>query len=164
MDDITAPGAGLGVQRLQQLTRLNYRWRKKDYYTQVTPDVLPTNQQFNRRGFTTQVSMQVGAGNAYLSQLASPLQTFTSSSQTNRRIASGVNPVSDPNLQATPLDANDGTIVGFTSTNSTGLGQASNQSVVNHRWAAALDKLYRRMYAANSDFSSQMLAIFGGSN
>ena len=97
-----------------------------------------------------------------MSQLASPLQDAVgaSSSQHVDFIGKEFNPLNSPDSISTPLNASDGTHIRFTNASGS-INQVNNQSVVNHRWAAALDKLYRRMYAANSDFSSQMLAIFG---
>lgn len=160
VDDLySAASLNISTNRLKLLTRLEYRWRKKDYFTQVTPDVLPTPNQFNRKNFGTIITMSTTVG--YISQLSSPLDYYSSSSSQNKIISRTANPVTDPDVQSTPIGNAEGSRITFANGSQTLANASFNQSVVNHKWASAVDKLFRRMYAANSDFSSQMLAIFG---
>lgn len=142
----------ISTDRAKQFTLLRYRWRKKDYFTQVTPDVLPTPQQFNRAGFDIAQLSLAGGSSEYMPQsVNNKLGGHTPA------VVPSVGVPNPDNVTQPIIDSSQGTILGFGVDSVSPMGQG----VPNHRWATAIDKLLRRMYAAKSDFSSQMLAIFG---
>lgn len=150
LDDL-ANGANIPLDRLKKLMRIHYRWRKKDYFMQTTPDVLPTLNQFARNGFAASVT--AGSFNSTTNILEGQM------SIPNGGVVSSVtsaNPLDNPNNNINTQNINVGVAETFPYNN-----VSSSQSVMQHRFAAARQKLLERMYAAKSDFSSQMLAIYG---
>lgn len=149
VDDVASAGV-INTTRLRQLTRLHYRWRRKDYFTQVTPDLLPSQNQFNRDGFNSIVK-SFSSNNT--SQFYLPTAGVTSGVVTSS--ISGV--IGSPE-NTTPTSLGGSNVVTNNSTNAQNLSQ---QSAAQHRLIEVRQRLLERMYAANSDFSSQMLAIYG---
>lgn len=172
IDDYT-DGVEIDIPRLRKIFQIRYRWRRKDYFTSVTPDVLPSSTQFGRKGFSSTLKVLGKDGiitDGKFSQFSSPgfvpIDTEI--------VQGGVqkNPNSFDNLDLSNLQSNTiGSNLKFTSntqgySSNTVQGLSSDisqlkQSVAQHRLANARQQLLERMYAAHSDFSSQMLAIWG---
>lgn len=175
IDDFGA-GVHIDVARLRKIFQIRYRWRRKDYFTQVTPDVLPSNGAFGRSGFSSQIKVLGSDGiqvDSLFSQFSLPGATPY---DTSVEIAGAQALLKRPEdideqdmglLRSNTLGSNSR----FTS-NVAKIGGSSvqalntslsniKQSVPQHRLANARQQLLERMYAAHSDFSSQMLAIWG---
>ena len=149
IDDL-ASGASISAARLRQLSLIHYRWRRKDLFTQVTPDLLPSTNQFNRSGFNSIVG-------SFDSSFGTQFYLPTGDATTTRVTSSVQGSLGNPdNSSPTPLSG--GTVDTYNQANASGV---SRQSAAQHRLIESRQRLLERMYAANSDFSSQMLAIYG---
>lgn len=165
IDDIKN-GVQIHVDRLRKIFQLRYRWRRKDYFTQVTPDVLPLSNAFGRAGMSNNLVVQgadeINASDAAWSQFSLPVQSPLSS---KFPVTNGVVNPDDHGDGEDLLTQTAGANVRM-STNVSEFNTLANipritNSVSQHRLATARQKLLERMYAAHSDFSSQMMAIFG---
>lgn len=134
----------LGVvgERFAKFFAIHYRWQKKDYFTQVQPNVLVSNRDigyqnmddliqidnlFNLPGFGGQNSLEYGF------------------------------PIIQNNVNTT----NKGVAIGVARGSSSTQGGTNRVTVTSIRFAFAYDRLLRRMRQAGADFDEQMLAQFG---
>lgn len=157
IDDIASAGT-LNNLRVKQASFIHYRWRRKDYFTQCTPDLLPTANQFNRSGWQTAFQSASFGANILSSQFTLPNGSIQSGQ--NVQSSNYFNAVQNPNVQSSTVSPSNGSTV----TSDNNVIQSINgihQSEIQHRLIESRQRLLERMYAANSDFSSQMLAIYG---
>ena len=125
----------IDVPRLRKLSLIHYRWRRKDYFTQVTPDVLPTSVQFGRNGLSSSLLVQ---GYDSLHTDGDALHQFSSPGNGlfNSDILSG-NPATAPDARDTFVESNTyGSNVRFTSNvNNANTIQTLQQSVTQHTFS-----------------------------
>lgn len=143
IDDLT--GGTIGAMpsvRVRDMLRLRYRWAKKDYFTQVRPDVLANP---NVLGFSGLSSVAQSADGVF----GVPGVFGTTTATSVRTTPSNTTLQGNNNL---------GVSVPTGNINSAG---ANQPTVANIRFAFAYDKLLRRMREAGNDFDKQMLAQFG---
>lgn len=122
--------------RFADFLSIHYRWQKKDYFTQVQPNILPERGQFGYDGLE-------GSINIY-----------------NLLNIPGIN--QSTSYETSVKDYNS---LGNNSGNTVLLGRQSGNSertsVSSIRFAFAYDRLLRRMRQAGPDFDAQMLAQYG---
>ena len=167
-------GSHIDLERLRKIFQIRYRWRRKDYFTQVTPDVLPSSNLFGFKGFQDSLKIQGFESidnNEFWRQFSLPGSrpydtTINEVSSLNKH------PEDVDNLDLNTLRSNTvGSGVRFSSNTPKQGGNSIaylsqtvtnlQQQVSQHRLAVARQQLLERMYSAHSDFSSQMLAIWG---
>lgn len=144
-------------------TQLQYRWKKKDYFMSVTPDILPSANYIGFEGFVN--SALAGFGNTntsgfYPSLSAIPNQTTNHSGYVR---SYGDNGALSPNFaQSSLVDGDEsGSLLlpnGLDSDTSPSNGSVSALSL---KLMFAREQLLKRMYNAKNNYSAQMLAIFG---
>lgn len=122
--------------RFADFLSVHYRWQKRDYFTQVQPNILPDTSQFGYDGLDASINIY------------------------NLLNVPGINQSTSYETQVSNFNDN------VNSGNAVSLGrQAFNtqnkQTVSSIRFAFAYDRLLRRMRQAGPDFDAQMLAQYG---
>lgn len=153
--DDMAPGHAFTsseVERLAKLFQPHYRWKKKDYFTQATPDTLPASSLPGFFGFVTSISSAFPN-----SKSSDNVGAFSS----QFGLGNGQGIMSAPSTVAIGSHGSDDSygIIQRTSTMNPTIPQVGFSS--QHKFLAAADKYLRRIYNAHSDFNSQMEAVFG---
>lgn len=140
--------------RIGLFTDPHYRWRKKDYFMSVTPDLLPTSSFIGFEGFASALmnlssKNQVGGAAASL-QISDSMRAVSSPSS------------SDYNISDSTYSGTRGSTVLPSSNNSpTSSLNAFNVSASSLKLMFAREKLLKRMYMAKNNYSAQMMALFG---
>lgn len=137
------------IERLGLLTDVHYRWRKKDYFMSVTPELIPVENFIGFEGFAyMQINLYSAGGAATPSTYRN---TYAYPSATNY----------EPN-GTTPMPANLGSTVMPTNTGvPEDTPDARRLDVNSLKLMFAREKLLKRMYMAKNNYSSQMMALFG---
>lgn len=158
IDDLSGNMAQVSNSRLLSWFTPHYRWRKKDYFTLVTPDVLPNSSLDNFLGFLDNLSYP-----HTLPSTSIPSGRFVpfnvsggTTSQGNQSTQEIVKTGSDPTSTAGYPFGSD--VIYNTGTNNSSL---QYQSQAYHKFAAAREAYLKRIFAAKRNYNSVMQAIFG---
>lgn len=144
LDDVM-PGTQAYSARLAKLFKMHYRWAKKDYFMNVQPNTLVSDQQLGYSGLGTPSLTNQGQIFGVPGLLKSEPHVMQNNNTT-------YTDVSNIGQTTNTGSAKYGTSFGNLET---------RVSVQNIRTAFAFDRLLRRMREAGADFDKQMLAQFG---
>lgn len=153
-DDVRYVGGKLDdvvdvLDKVWGLTDPHYRWRKKDYFMSVTPELLPVENFIGFEGFAYMQVNLYSAGGA-----ATPSTYRNTYAYPNRDNYNPNGTTSEPaNLGSTILPTNSGIPEDSVS--------AKQTDVNSLKLMFAREKLLKRMYMAKNNYSAQMLALFG---
>ena len=140
-------------KRVGLFTDSHYRWRKKDYFMSVTPDLLPTSSFIGFEGFAqlfvnlNSKNQVGGAATGIINSASMPAFSPTATDYT-------INDSSNPYTSGT-------TILPSTNNNPLGTLNGYNVSASSLKLMFAREKLLKRMYMAKNNYSAQMMALFG---
>lgn len=137
--------------RLYKIFEPHYRMKKKDYFTIVTPDILPNANTAAFQGWSN-YTYQHGSG---FTPFAVP-GGIANMNQAQQMSVNSSNVVPAP---TSPVALNSfGSDVTFPNIPNQG---DTAISVAYHKYAAAREKYLKRVYAARNNYNSEMDAIFG---